>query len=308
MKDNKVQRFKQAYQMNGPVRRRTLTIVGIVVAAILLIILLVALLGKKKPEPVEEPDEPLVIEPVEVEPVEVELPDGVQEAFDKYPDVHGWLLIPGTSKVLGTERDVDYAVAQHPTERDYYLSHDLDGNSSKAGTLFTEAEVEGVVANGRDWNDPVTIIYGHNMANRSMFGGLQFYIRQLDYTQDNLMYIYQPGRKITYRIVGGVQYSLDHVLYYHNFNNEDVFNDFFATLWKDTDYYTNVDKNDIPTAGDRVLLLSVCKNGDDTHRYLIVGKVVEDTDEINAANQAAAEEAALQAALEAQTAKKNGNG
>lgn len=299
---NKIQRFIKAFQMNGPVRRRTLTIVGIVVAAILLIILLSALLGKKpqEPEP-EEPvaEEPIVIPEVEVEPVEVELPDGVQECFDKYPDVCGWLLFPGTGEALGVDHDVDYAVAQHPTDRAYYLSHDLDGNSSKAGTLFTEAEVEGVPINGRDFNDPVTIIYGHNMANRSMFGGLQFYIRTLDYSKDTLMYIYQPGRKITYRVVGGVQYTLDHVLYYHNFNDPTVYNDFFEKLWRDTDYFTNVDKNDIPTAGDRLLILSVCKNGDDAHRYLIIGKVVEDTDEINAANLAAAQEAALKAAQEA---------
>lgn len=298
----KIQRFIKAFQMNGPVRRRTLTICGIVVALILLIILLSALLHKK-PEPEPEPDpvveEPIVVEPVEVEPVEVELPDGAQEIFDKYPDVYGWLWFPGTGEGLGTGKDIDYPVAQHPTDRLFYLSHDLDGNNSKTGTLFTEAEVEGVTINSRDWNDPVTIIYGHNMANRTMFGGLQFYIRTLDYSKENVMYIYQPGRRITYQIVGGVQISTDHVLYYHDFSNPDVFNSYFETLWKDTDYYTNVDKNNRPVAGDRLLMLSVCKNGDDAHRYLVIGKVIEDTDEINAANLAAAQEAAQKAAEEA---------
>ena len=95
------------------------------------------------------------------------------------------------------------------------------------------------------------------------------------------------------------QYSLDHILYYHDFTNDAVFNDFFAQLWKETDASTNVDKDNIPVAGDRVLILSVCKNGDDNHRYLVVCKLVEDTDEINAANLAAAQEAALKAAQDA---------
>ena len=124
------------------------------------------------------------------------------------------------------------------------------------------------------------------MANRTMFGGLQTYLKQLKFGDDQVVYVYQEGRRLTYRIVGGAQYSLDHILYYHDFTNPAVFNDFFAQLW-------------MPKAGDRVLILSVCKNGDDNHRYLVVCKLVEDTDEINAANVAAAQEAAEEAMLKA---------
>ena len=298
----KMQRFIKAFQMHGPVRRHTLTACGIV--SILVVVLLAAALGGcgKKTEPeVETPvnDDPIYIVPEEVEPVEVILPDGAQEIMDKYTDVYAWLEIPGTSAVLGTPADVSYPIAQHPTDRDYYLNRDLDGNTSKTGTLFTEAYVEGIQANSTDLNDPVTIIYGHNMANRTMFGGLQTYLKQLKFGDDQVVYLYQEGRRLTYRIVGGAQYSLDHILYYHDFTNDAVFNDFFAQLWQEKDASTNVDKDNMPKAGDRVLILSVCKNGDDNHRYLVVCKLVEDTDEINAANVAAAQEAAEEAMLKA---------
>ena len=307
----KMQRFIKAFQMHGPVRRHTLTACGIV--SLLLVVLLAAALGGcgKKTEPeVETPvnDDPIYIVPEEVEPVEVILPDGAQEIMDKYTDVYAWLEIPGTSAVLGTPADVSYPIAQHPTDRDYYLNRDLDGNTSKTGTLFTEAYVEGIRANGTDLNDPVTIIYGHNMANRTMFGGLQTYLKQLKFGDDQVVYVYQEGRRLTYRIVGGAQYSLDHILYYHDFTNPAVFNDFFAQLWKETDASTNVDKDNIPVAGDRVLILSVCKNGDDNHRYLVVCKLVEDTDEINAANIAAAQAAADEATLKALQELSGGQG
>lgn len=296
----KLQRFIKAFQMHGPVRRHTLTACGIV--SLLLVVVLVAALGGcgKKPQETETPvdETPIEIPQVEVEPVEVVLPEGAEEIMNKYADVYAWLEIPGTSAVLGTPADVSYPIAQHPTDRDYYLNRDLDGNTSKAGTLFTESWVEGILVNGRTFNDPVTIIYGHNMANRTMFGGLQTYLKQLRFGDDQVVYVYQEGRRLTYRIVGGAQYSLDHILYYHDFTNPAVFNDFFAQLWQEKDASTNVDKDNIPVAGDRVLILSVCKNGDDNHRYLVVCKLVEDTDEINAANLAAAQEAALKAAQE----------
>lgn len=297
----KLQRFIKAFQMHGPIRRHTLTVCGIV--SLLLVVVLAAALGgcgKKATQEVEPPvdETPIEIPEVEVEPVEVVLPEGAEEIMNKYADVYAWLEIPGTSAVLGTPADVSYPIAQHPTDRDYYLNRDLDGNTSKSGTLFTESWVEGILVNGRTFNDPVTIIYGHNMANRTMFGGLQTYLKQLKFGDDQVVYVYQEGRRLTYRIVGGAQYSLDHILYYHDFTNPAVFNDFFAQLWQEKDASTNVDKDNIPVAGDRVLILSVCKNGDDNHRYLVVCKLVEDTDEINAANLAAAQEAALKAAQE----------
>ncbi len=297
----KMQRFIKAFQMHGPVHRRTLTACGIV--SILVVVLLVAALGgcgKKTESEAETPvnDDPVFTLPDEVEPMEVTLPEGAQEIMDKYPDVYAWLEIPGTAAVLGTPADVSYPIAQHPTDGDYYLNRDLDGNNSKTGTLFTEARILDVPVNGLDFNDPVTIIYGHNMANRTMFGGLQTYLKQLQFGDDQVVYVYQEGRRLTYRIVGGVQYGTAHIIYYHDFSNPAVFNDFFANLWQEKDASTNVDKDNIPVAGDRVLILSVCKNGDDNHRYLVVCKLVEDTDEINAANLAAAQEAAMKAAVE----------
>ena len=276
----KFQRFIQAFRMNGEVKKKTLVIGGVVLALILVIILLICLLPKKEEtsaEPEKKPEQGEVQREEIAEPI-VE-PEGMAEIMKKYPDVYAWLEIPGTAAVLGTNADVSYPVAQHPTNREFYLNHDLDGNQYQPGTLFTEATVEDRVANGRDLNDPVTIIYGHNQANRTMFGGLQTYMSKLEFGEDQVMYLYQEGRRVTYQIVGGVQYETSHILYYHDFTNETVFNDFFTALWAETDSSTNVDSGNKPVAGDRVLILSVCKNGDDYHRYLVIGKMVEDVKE-----------------------------
>ena len=252
---------------------------ALVLLLALVMVLSMAACGET-PTPDADPDNPDVTEPDNsnrVEPDPIVEPENMEATFAKYPDVYAWLQIPGTSAALNTPADASYPVAQHPTDRLFYLNRNLDGNNDKAGTIFSEATCEGKTVNSRDLDDPVTVLYGHNMANRTMFGGLQSYLSKMDFSEKHLVYMYQKDRRITYQIVGGVQYDTSHIIYYHDFNSDEVFNSFFDQLWKETDSTTNLDKANKPVAGDKVLILSVCKNGDDNHRYLIVCKMIEDT-------------------------------
>ena len=247
----------------------------------LVMVLTLAACGDKDPVDPNTTDDPPLVDPNDtenrVEPDPIVEPEGMEATFAKYKDVYAWIDIPEFKTALGTSTDLSYPVAQHPSDRSFYLNRDLDGNNSKTGTLFTEAVVEGKTINGKDLNDPVTVIYGHNMANRTMFGGLQTFLSKMDFSQQHLVYMYQKDRRVTYQIVGGVQYDLSHIIYYHDFSNDEVFNSFFDQLWKETDGTTNLDRANKPVAGDKVLILSVCKNGDDNHRYLVVCKMIEDT-------------------------------
>ena len=274
----KLDRFFQAFRMNGRTVVRTMILV-------LSMVLVLALVGCGNDTNTDNPDDtndPVVVDPSvdienRVEPEPVVEPKDMEATFAKYKDVYAWLEVPDFSKILKTDHELSYPVAQHPSDRGYYLHRDLDGNNNKAGTIFSEATCEGKTINSRDLNDPVTVLYGHNQANRTMFGGLQSMLKNLDFSEQHLVYMYQKDRRVTYQIVGGVQYDTSHIIYYHDFTNDEVFNSFFDQLWQETDSTTNLDKDNKPVAGDKVLILSVCKNGDDYHRYLIVCKMIEDT-------------------------------
>ena len=270
--------FMQALPMSG----RTFTRLLVLTLSLVLVLALAGCGGGSDTpdDPDNSTDDPAVVEPSiedRVEPDPIVEPEGMEATFTKYKDVYAWLDIPEFKTALGTSTDLSYPVAQHPTDREFYLNRDLDGNSNKAGTIFSEATCEGKTINSRDLNDPVTVLYGHNMANRTMFGGLQTFVSKMDFSQQHLVYMYQKDRRVTYQIVGGMQYDLSHIIYYHDFSNDEVFNSFFDQLWKETEGSTNLDKDNKPVAGDKVLILSVCKNGDDNHRYLIVCKMIEDT-------------------------------
>ena len=273
---NTINRFMKSLPRKGQGFSRWL-----VLMMALVMVLTLAACGDKDPVDPGTTDDPPLVDPNDtenrVEPDPIVAPDGMEATFAKYEDVYAWIDIPEFKTALGTSTDLSYPVAQHPTDRGFYLNRDLDGNNSKTGTLFTEAVVEGKTINGKDLNDPVTVIYGHNMANRTMFGGLQTFLSKMDFSQQHLVYMYQKDRRVTYQIVGGVQYDLSHIIYYHDFSNDEVFNSFFDQLWKETDGTTNLDRANKPVAGDKVLILSVCKNGDDNHRYLVVCKMIEDT-------------------------------
>ena len=273
---NTINRFMKSLPRKGQGFSRWL-----VLMMALVMVLTLAACGDKDPVDPNTTDDPPLVDPNDtenrVEPDPIVEPEGMEATFAKYKDVYAWIDIPEFKTALGTSTDLSYPVAQHPSDRSFYLNRDLDGNNSKTGTLFTEAVVEGKTINGLDLNDPVTVIYGHNMANRTMFGGLQTFLSKMDFSQQHLVYMYQKDRRVTYQIVGGVQYDLSHIIYYHDFSNEEVFNSFFDQLWKETDGTTNLDRANKPVAGDKVLILSVCKNGDDNHRYLVVCKMIEDT-------------------------------
>lgn len=271
-----INRFMQSFTRKGQGFSRWLVLI-----MALVMVLTLAACGDKDPVDPDTPDDPALVDPDDtenrVEPDPIVEPQNMAATFAKYKDVYAWIDIPEFKTALGTSTDLSYPVAQHPSDRGFYLNRDLDGNNSKTGTLFTEAVVEGKTINGKDLNDPVTVIYGHNMANRTMFGGLQTFLSKMDFSQQHLVYMYQKDRRVTYQIVGGVQYDLSHIIYYHDFSNDEVFNSFFDQLWKETDGTTNLDRANKPVAGDKVLILSVCKNGDDNHRYLVVCKMIEDT-------------------------------
>ena len=91
-----------------------------------------------------------------------ELPSEVQEQLietavslnNAYPNAIGWLYIPDTV--------INYPVMQSD-DNFYYLEHAYDGSPLKAGSVYLDCRCEGRFQN------PINIVYAHNMKNGSMF-------------------------------------------------------------------------------------------------------------------------------------------
>ncbi|WP_298483329.1 class B sortase [uncultured Ruminococcus sp.] len=82
----------------------------------------------------------------------------LEEGIASYPDMKGWLVIPETS--------IDYPV-MYSEDEDYYIDHSYDQKDDVYGTPFLYS------GNAPDFSDFVSIVYGHDMNNGTMFGSLR---------------------------------------------------------------------------------------------------------------------------------------
>lgn len=118
-------------------------------------------------------------------------------------DIVAWIYIPGTG--------VDYPVIK-AEDNEYYLNHDIYGNSSIYGSIYLDQRYYNVP----DINDADNlIIYGHNMGhwNTSMFGKLMKFKEQGYYSKHKDIYLYTPTENSTYRIVNVVRTTINNKWY-----------------------------------------------------------------------------------------------
>ena len=80
--------------------------------------------------------------------------------IDKNKETVGWIQIKGTN--------INYPIVQ-TKNNDYYLKHDFYKRKSSVGWIFADYR------NNFNILDNNTIIYGHNLINRTMFGEISCY-------------------------------------------------------------------------------------------------------------------------------------
>ena len=237
-------------------------ILGVLLCLIVAVICLIKFLPEKAPEKVPEVKTEIKSEPGE-EAKPYESPINFTKLQKGNADIYAWLTIPGTN--------VDYPVLQSPEDDTLYLDHNDKKEKDANGALFTEH-----VYNSNDFSDPVTVIYGHHMRSGAMFGNLQ-----QDYTDkfDDLteIIVYLPDRELHYEVFAAVPYSNLHILYhFHEFDTPDMMTAFIDDV-KMTHAIGATVKSDVTVGeGDQLIVLSTCLQGNNTNRFLVIGKCVEE--------------------------------
>ena len=165
------------------------------------------------------------------------------------------------------------AVVQHPTDDYYYLSHGPNGEQDMFGAAYIE------LCNKDDFSDPVTLIYGHNMMDDSMFATLH-YFEDSQFFKDNMyFYIYTPGHKYTYTIVSAFAYDNRHIINTNKgFQNKDVLKQYYESIQDPTTHLKNVRSYVRLTENDKIVQLSTCMSDINlsNQRYLVTGVLTED--------------------------------
>ncbi len=171
------------------------------------------------------------------------------------PDVYAWIWIPGTN--------IDYPILQSETEDDaYYLNHTIERLEGLPGSIYTEKY------NRTDFSDQVTVVYGHNMKNGSMFADLHKYEDEEFFKNNPYVYIYLPdGKAWRYRIFAAVRFDDRYILGNYSFSDITDFQSYLDELRSSIS--GNVDMNVEVTQDTGILTLSTCIGDSPSERWLV---------------------------------------
>ena len=179
-------------------------------------------------------------------------------------DVYSWIYVPGTK--------VDYAVVQPPKGKSdlFYLDKNLDKDYEFAGSIFSER------MNKKDYSDPVTVLYGHNMINGSMFATLHKFKESKFFKKHKKMYVYQPNRRITYKIYAAYTYDDRHIMNSFDFSDPKILKEYQKTTLKPKSLDKIIRKKTVLNENSKILTLSTCTSGASNTRYLVQGVLIKD--------------------------------
>lgn len=193
----------------------------------------------------------------------VENPIDFESLQAQNADIYAWIYIPNTGI------DLPIVQARAGDDDNFYLHKDINRQYDFKGMIYTQR------ANAKDFSDPVTVIYGHNMLDGSMFSNLHTF-RDPDFFDENAyFYIYTPGHILTYEIVSAYQYDTRHILNSFDFSKQEVFQEYLDYLLNPKSMIADVRDGITLTTDDRIVTLSTCiERG--AARYLVQGVLISD--------------------------------
>ncbi len=206
-----------------------------------------------------------------------ELMDGAKKLLDINDDTVGFLTIP----TIDGQPIIALPVVQ-ANDNSKYLDRSFKGDQSRAGTLFMDWRNSFDRVRDHklvELNSENLIIYGHNMADESMFGKLKYYERNYDYYDSHpIIQLNSNYDTYTYKIFSVMiidakdesetKYDCWNKL---NFYDENDFYDFVNGAKRRSMCLNDVDV----LYGDQLLTLSTCNYLlDDRSRLIIMARQV----------------------------------
>lgn len=240
---------------------------GIIAAIIAIIIVIAAVIGfmaMNSNNASNTPSSDLEVVDVAVDPIDNPIDFAALQAQN--PDVYAYMNIPNTN--------IDLPILFSAENDNYYLTHDIDGNSTIIGAIYSQS------MNTQDFTDPVTVLYGHTLLNGTMFSELHQFENPEFFEQNPYFNVYLPTEALTYEVVSAIEYDDRHIMNTLDFTNEQVLQDFYdSMLTADPNKTDQVREGAELKAGeDNIIVLSTCTQpANDSRRFLVIGKLMSIT-------------------------------
>lgn len=171
-------------------------------------------------------------------------------------DIIGWIKIDGTS--------VNYPVVLGE-DNEYYLTHAYNGEYLRSGTIMADYQCFSSAFDNKN-----LVLYGHNMANGSMFATVQKYFRDPDMLHETTIYFYGFDGVYVYEPI--MLLDTDTAFYYYqiHFFGRGEYENFLSAMYNAANY-----KKDVTlTSDDKLITFSTCTNRKVTGRYVLMARLV----------------------------------
>lgn len=174
-------------------------------------------------------------------------------------DTIGWLTVNNTR--------IDYPVVQ-AKDNDYYLRRDYYQNKNRHGWIFMDYR------NNPDELNENTIIYGHNLANQTMFGTLRYALNSYWYKKsaNQIITFNTPNENMKFQIFSIYTIPTTNDYLDITFPTTDAYQSYIDLVKGRSIYDFNIEV----TTDDKILTLSTCANGNDK-RLVIHAKLIKES-------------------------------
>ena len=125
------------------------------------------------------------------EPTEPGMLPGYKEIYEMNDHTVGWIKMEGTK--------MDYPVMQTPADPNFYLYRNFDKAQSARGCVYAWSE-----ADINEPSDNITL-FGHNMADGSMFACLNAYTKKEAWDNNSLIFFDTLTEYHTYKIFAAIK-------------------------------------------------------------------------------------------------------
>ena len=206
---------------------------------------------------------------IEVDVSAPEIPEGVLKDvdenpvdFDKLaeinPELYAWIRIPDTN--------IDYPVAQREgNDQGFYLHHDMNQNPRFSGCIYTEN------FNNKNFEDPNTVMYGHNMKNGSMFQNLHKFRDEEFFEKNEYIYIYTEDAMRVYQIFSVYPYDDRHIVNSFDWSDPEVLESYLNECLHPRSMEAHVREDAVVDVNTPIITLSTCIGGRPNERLLVQG-------------------------------------
>ena len=189
--------------------------------------------------------------------------DALREAN---PDVVGWVYVPDTK--------ISYPIVHRDGDDSHYLNHTFNGDTTgRFGAEFGCIMLSG--ENAGDFTDQVNVIYGHNMADGSMFAQFAQFTDAATFNAHRTVYILTPtgNYKLSTFAIDRIE-ETDTTVVVPNFASAAELSGYAQTRM-DASLVTPNPASSPASSINQVFAFSTCDNSNDFYRFITFAEVVD---------------------------------